>query len=135
MSDEGVTMLPENVKFTRRNEWCRQEEDRILVFGLTDHAVEKLSDIIYVELPDIGDDVLNDVPCGEVESLYNVVEVFSPADGEVLEVNTRAIDTPEIIPKDPYKDGWLLKIRVNDPSQLQDLLTPQQYADKIKQRG
>ncbi len=128
-------MPPEPVKFTRRNEWYRQEEERIIVFGLTDHAVEKLSDIIYVELPDVGDDVLNDVPCGEVESVEHVVEVYSPADGEVVAVNTRAVDTPEVITKDPFKDGWLLKIRVNDSSQLQDLLTPQQHADKTKQRG
>jgi len=125
-------MIPQDVKYTPRNEWCRQGEDRTLVFGLTDRAVEKLSDIIYVELPDVGDDVLNDVPCGEVESVDSVVEVYSPADGEVIEFNTRAIDTPEIITRDPYKDGWLLKIRVNDPSQLQDLMTPQQYADKLK---
>jgi glycine cleavage system H protein len=121
-------MIPDNLKYTRRHEWCRLEADQTVVFGLTDDAVEGLSDVLFVELPDVGDDVLADVPCGELESLKKTLDIYSPLDGEVIQVNTRVLDEARLVLEDPYGEGWLVRMRPTDPTQIQELLTPAQYA-------
>ena len=127
-------MAPGNLKYTRRNEWCREEPNRVVVFGLTERAAAHLNEVLFIELPNVGDDVLNDVPCGEIESSESTMFLYSPADGEVIEVNPRVLDTPELVAKDPFGDGWLVKIRAGDQSQLQDLLSATEYAERQKRQ-
>lgn len=124
-------MDPKDLKFTQTHEWCFFEGD-VLTLGLTVQAVKNAGEIVFVELPDPEDDILTDEPCGEIEAMGVDMPIHSPVDGRALEVNTRLIDDPGPLIKDPYGDGWLVKIAVSDPSPLDDLLTYDQYMERAK---
>ena len=126
-------MRPPGLKYTRTHEWCRKENEFIVV-GITEHALQKISAVLSVELPDVGDDVLKEIPLGEIETLEATLELHSPVDGEVIAVNARAMDQPELLTKDPYDEGWLIKLRPSDPAQLDQLLSDEQYAKELKQQ-
>lgn len=117
---------PENRKYTRTHEWIALEGD-IATFGLTDHAQSELGDITYLELPEVGDAVKAGDAFGVVESVKAASDVYSPVDGEVVEVNSSAVDGPEVINASPYDDAWLVKVKVSDPSQLDSLMDPEAY--------
>ena len=119
-------MDPKELQYTRTHEWCYVEKD-IVTIGVTDMVAAKLGPIVYVELPDPGDDVLNDEPLGEIESFKMVVQTHSPVDGVVAEVNSRLADNPDPVTQDPFGKGWLAKIRFEDRAPLDELLNYDEY--------
>ena len=117
---------PANRKYTKTHEWISIEGD-IATFGLTDHAQSELGDITYLELPDVGDALKAGDSFGVVESVKAASDVYSPIDGEVVEVNSTAVDGPDLINNSPYDDAWLVKVRMSDPSQLESLMDTSAY--------
>lgn len=117
---------PVNRKYTKTHEWISIEGD-IATFGLTDHAQSELGDITYLELPDVGDSLKAGDSFGVVESVKAASDVYSPIDGEVIEVNSTAVDGPDLINNSPYDDAWLVKVRMADPSQLDSLMDTSAY--------
>jgi glycine cleavage system H protein len=117
---------PENRKYTKTHEWISLEGD-VATFGLTDHAQSELGDITYLELPSVGDALKAGDAFGVVESVKAASDVYSPIDGEVVEVNDSAVDGPELINASPYDDAWLVKVKVSDPAQLDALMDTEAY--------
>ncbi len=117
---------PENRKYTKTHEWVLLEGD-IATLGLTDHAQQELGDITYLELPDAGDAVSAGEAFGVVESVKAASDVYSPIDGEVVERNDTAVDSPELINQSPFDNAWLIKVKLNDPSQVEGLLDSKAY--------
>lgn len=118
--------LPEDLRYTREHEWVALQGD-VAIVGITDHAQEQLGDVVYVELPGVGDRVSKAEPFGVVESTKAVSDVYAPISGEVTEINDDLPDNPELVNEDPYGDGWLVKIQVADPSELDDLMSAAEY--------
>lgn len=117
---------PANRKYTKTHEWISLDGD-IATFGLTDHAQSELGDITYLELPDVGDAVKAGDAFGVVESVKAASDVYSPIDGEIVEINDTAVDGPEVINASPYDDAWLVKVRVSNPAQLEELMDTAAY--------
>jgi len=124
-------MNPENTKFAETHEWARASGDTVTV-GLSDYAVRELRDITYVELPTVGDQTVMGDPFGEVESVKTVAELVAPCDGEVVAVNDAVVEDPGILSKDPYGEGWLIKIKITDIDQLDELMTHEEYESFIE---
>lgn len=111
--------IPENLRYTAEHEWLRLE-DGVATVGVTAYAAESLGDVVFVQLPEVGDAVTEGTSCGEVESTKSVSELFAPVSGEVTEVNDSAVDSPELVNSDPYGDGWLFKVQVGELGELLD---------------
>jgi glycine cleavage system H protein len=109
--------VPEDLQYTRSHEWVRTEDDTATI-GITDYAQEELGDIVYIELPEQGDTFDAGDSFGTVESVKAVSDLYTPVGGEVVEVNEALDDSPEKINEDPYGDGWIVKLRVSDESEL-----------------
>ena len=125
-------MIPGELKYTSEHEWVRVDGQDIVSVGITHYAQESLGDIVFVSLPSIGATVSAGDSCGEVESTKSVSELYAPVSGEVAEVNQALEANPEIINSAPYGDGWLMKIRVGDPAQLDGLLSASEYEGIIQ---
>ena len=125
--------LPEDLLYTESDEWVRIE-DGVAVVGITDYAQKKLKDVVGVELPEPGRSVRKGEVLAVLESIKATAEVYSPVDGEVVEVNERLVDEPELINQDPYGEGWIAKIRYSSKEQLKNLLSPQQYLESVRKR-
>ncbi|MCX8032828.1 MAG: glycine cleavage system protein GcvH [Thermoleophilia bacterium] len=123
-------MNPRSLKYHREHSWARIEGDTA-VFGITDYAQESLGDIVFVELPDVGDEVEAGKPCGEIESVKAVSDIYAPLSGTVIEVNEAVIDAPETINESPYEDGWLVKVRLSDHAEIDDLLSEEEYNELL----
>ena len=119
-------MYPNNFRYTKEHEWVRVE-DGIATMGITDHAQNELGDIVYVDLPKPGANVEKGKALGTVESVKAVSEIFSPATGEVAEINDSLADRPEKLNEDPHGDAWLVKIRLRSPEDLVELLSAAEY--------
>ena len=128
-------LIPDNLIYTREHEWAREEGDSAIWVGLTDYAQEQLGDIVYVELPSVGDELTKEEPLGVIESVKTVSDIYAPVSGVVVVVNDLLEDSPEILNEDPYKEGWLVKIEMSDPSDLDDLMTPEEYAEYIEEES
>lgn len=122
-----MTLIPENLKYSKTHEWVRVEND-VAVIGITDHAQSELGDVVYLSLPEVGRILKYDEPFGEVESVKAVSELYSPLSGEVIEVNTTIIECTEVVNEDPYGRGWLIKVSMSDPSELDKLMDADAYA-------
>ena len=120
-------MNPSDLKYTKEHEWVRVESGGLCTVGITAFAVESLGDIVYLELPDVGDQLTQEAQFGEVESVKAVSELYSPVTGSVAEVNQGVVDTPEVVNDSPYGDGWLLKVEVDDASEADNLMTAEEY--------
>lgn len=121
--------VPAELGYTSEHEWVAVT-DSIAVVGITAYAAEALGDIVYVETPEVGGNVAAGEVCGEIESTKSVSDIYSPVDGEVVEINQAVADNPETVGADPYGRGWLFKVELaKDPS---DLLTPEQYTQLIE---
>ena len=105
---------PSDLKFLASHEWIRLSDDNIVVVGISDHAQEQLGDVVFVELPNIGDEVLSGDEAAVVESVKAASEVYSPFTGEVVGVNEALEDNPELVNSSPYDDGWFFKLKVSD---------------------
>ena len=122
--------FPSDLKYTKEHEWVRVEGDAGVV-GISDYAQDMLGDIVYLDLPAVGTSVEKLGKMGEVESVKAVSELYSPVTGEVLEVNQEAVDSPELVNNEPYARGWLIKVRLSNTSELDDLLDATAYDDFI----
>ncbi len=125
-------IIPEDLLFTKDHEWARVEEE-IVTAGISDFAQQQLGDIVYLELPEEGEEVKQGEPMGVVESTKGANDIYAPVSGTIVEVNTALIDSPEIINDDSYDDGWLVRIEISDKKELKNLLTPEEYKDFCEQ--
>jgi len=121
---------PKNLKYHREHDWVRIEGDTA-TFGLTDYAQETLGDIVFIELPEVGADVTAGTPYAEVESVKAVSDVFAPMSGTIIEVNEEVVDAPEVVNESPYDDGWLIKVKLSEPAEVDDLLTAEEYDELL----
>src|SRR3989337_2520770 len=125
--------IPEGLKFSKEHEWVLVE-DQVAIIGITEYAQEELGDIVFVELPQIGEKIVKDDPFGAVESVKAVSDVYAPVSGTVLEINDLLPDNPETINDDPYGDGWMIRVEMTDADDLKDLMTAEEYAEYIEQQ-
>ena len=122
--------FPEDLKYTKEHEWLLMEGTTAIV-GITDYAQDRLGDVVYVELPAVGDKVSKEDAFGVVESVKAVSDIYAPVSGKVLEVNDDLPDNPNMINEDPYGDGWLIKVEMNDPEEVDELMTAEEYKEYI----
>ena len=127
-------MVPEHRKYSPTHEWCAVEGDLTTV-GVTKYVLKGLGSLISVELPDVGDDVLCDVPFGGIEGLREVKDVHSPVDGIVVEVNHRVENDPNILERDPYNDGWLIRLKVDEAALRSSLLSAAEYQKLVRSKS
>ena len=123
-------MVPQDLKFTKEHEWVRVEGDTATM-GVTEFAQGELGDVVYVELPSVGDSVVQSESMGTIEAVKAVSDFYAPLSGEILEVNDTLEATPEIVNKEPYASGWFVKIKISDIAQLDALLSPAEYDELI----
>jgi len=121
--------VPDTLYYRESHEWIDPETGRI---GISDFAQDELGDIVFVELPAVGDDLEADADFGVVESIKAVSDIYAPVSGEVLDRNEDVFDTPELLNNDPYGDGWLLAVELDDEGELDDLLSPDEYAEQTE---
>ncbi len=126
--------FPAELRYSQHDEWARVEGDEVIT-GITDYAQDQLSDIVYVELPEIGDRLDRGEPYGVVESVKAASDVYMPASGEIVAVNSDLEDAPEIVNEDPYGRGWFVRIRPSDLADLDDLLDSEAYKAHVEARG
>ncbi len=122
--------IPEGLKYSKEHEWVATEE-LVATIGITDYAQDQLGEIVYVELPAVGDKVSKDDPFGVIESVKAVSDIYAPVSGTVVEVNQELPESPEMVNEDPYGDGWLIKLRVSDMVELDDLMDSGEYGEMI----
>lgn len=122
--------IPENLKYSKEHEWVRVDGD-IAYVGITDFAQSELGDIVFVEIDTIGDTIDADEIFGTIEAVKTVSDLFMPVGGEVLELNEKLEDDPELVNTDPYGDGWLIKVKMTDASQLDHLMDASAYGEMI----
>ncbi len=119
--------IPKDLRYSPSHEWVRDEGNGVVTLGITDHAQESLGDLVFVELPEVGQSLAVGDEMGVVESVKAASDLFSPISGEVLEVNETLGDTPEAVNSDPYGDGWIAKVKLSIPTELDDLLDADAY--------
>ena len=125
-----MSEIPADLKYTASHEWVRLEDDGRITIGITDHAQQALGDLVFVELPETESEVDAGDACAVVESVKAASDIYAPVAGKVTEVNELLIDTPEKINEDPYVDGWIFRMEIDDPAALDDLLDASAYADE-----
>ncbi len=123
--------IPENLQYSKDHEWIRVEGE-VGIIGITDHAQNSLGDVVYVELPKAGDTFAAHESFGSVESVKAVSELFTPVSGEVVEVNEALHDEPEKVNSDPYGEGWMIRVRMSSPGEVDSMLTAVEYEDFTK---
>ena len=123
--------FPEELKYTKEHEWIRDNGDGTATVGITDFAQSELGDIVFVELEPEGSEFDQDEVFGTVEAVKTVSELFSPVSGEIVEINSELEDDPELVNTDPYGQGWMVKIKLSDPSELDTLLTQEEYQNIV----
>ena len=123
--------IPSDLKYSKDHEWIKVEGDKATI-GITDFAQRELGDIVYVEIESVGEELEEQSVFGTVEAVKTVSDLFMPLNGEVLEFNTALEDTPEAVNEDPYESGWMIKIKIQNPDQLNELLDADQYKSLIE---
>ncbi|MDE0638799.1 MAG: glycine cleavage system protein GcvH [Candidatus Poribacteria bacterium] len=124
-------MIPQDLKYNESHEWVKPEDD-IATIGITDYAQSEIQDIVYVELPEVGTHLTHKTEFGVIESVKAAFDLYAPVSGEVIEVNESLLDTPEQVNESPYDDGWFLKIKMTDSSELDALLDADSYQAYIE---
>ena len=122
--------IPDNLKYASSHEWVRVEGDEAII-GISDHAQEELTELVFIELPEIGSELAVGDPCAVVESVKTASDIYSPVSGEVIETNDALETKPGIVNEDPYGDGWVFKIRLSNLDELDALLSPDDYAEQV----
>ncbi len=122
--------IPANLKYTKDHEWMRLEGDTAII-GITDFAQNELGDIVFIEVETVGEKLDKEETFGTIEAVKTVSDMFMPVGGEVVEFNELLTEKPEIVNKDPYGDGWIVKVKVADAGQAADLLTAEQYSELV----
>lgn len=131
MKEISELVLPDDVRFTEDHEWARNEGDGVRI-GIDDYAQEQLGDIVFVELPQVGDSFGKGEQFGTVESVKAVAELYMPVGGEVLAVNAALEDAPETVNQAPYSDGWMIDVKPADPAEMDSLMTKEVYIERLK---
>lgn len=124
-------MYPKDLKYMESHEWARREDD-IAVVGITFYAQQEIQDVVYVELPEIGAIVEQQKEFGVIESVKSAFDLYAPVSGEVIEINEALEDAPELVNEDPYGKGWMIKIQMTNPDELNDLMTAEEYRAMIE---
>ena len=122
--------VPKNLKYAKTHEWVRVEGD-VAVDGITDHAQQEMTDVVYVETPAVGSRIEAGKECAVVESVKAASDIYAPLSGDVVVVNEELSSAPELLNQDPYDKGWMFKIKMSDASELNELLSPDDYAHRI----
>lgn len=127
-----MSNIPSDLKYASSHEWVRNEGDGIVTVGITEHAQGLLGDMVFVDLPDVGDEFAAGDDCAVAESVKAASDIYAPVAGEIVEVNEELEDAPENVNNDAYGDGWLFKIKLEDASELEELLDAEGYAESIE---
>jgi glycine cleavage system H protein len=122
-----MSNTPSELKYARSHEWARLEEDGTITVGITEHAQDALGDVVYIEVPTVGDNIAGGDQAGVVESVKAASDIYSPLSGEVLAVNESLEDEPELVNSDPYNDGWFFRLQPEDLSELEGLMSADEY--------
>jgi glycine cleavage system H protein len=125
-----MSNVPSDLKYAKSHEWVRVNGDTAVV-GITDHAQHELTDIVFVELPEVGRKVKAGETCAVVESVKTASDIYSPVSGEIIEVNKAAADNPALANTEPYTNGWFYKIKLSNAAELNSLLSPENYTKQI----
>ena len=120
-------MNPADLRYSKEHEWLRMESDDVGVVGITEFAADSLGDVVFVELPEVGAKLAQFEKMGEIESVKAVSDLFTPISGEVLEVNEELVDGPQLVNDSPFHFGWMLRVRVGDTSEVDNLLSAEEY--------
>lgn len=126
--------LPEDLKYSREHEWVKSD-GKTATIGITDYAQDRLGEIVFVELPNEGEEFEKDETFGVVESVKSVNDIYAPVSCRVIESNDPVVETPEILNEDPYAEGWLIKVELTDPRELKDLMSAKEYEAFLKEEG
>jgi len=124
--------VPANLKYTKDHEWIKVDGD-VATIGVTDFAQSQLGDIVFIEIETVGETLAKEEVFGTIEAVKTVSDMFMPVAGEVLEVNPKITEQPDVVNKDPYGEGWMIKIKVSNPAELNELLSPEQYKGTINE--
>jgi glycine cleavage system H protein len=125
-----MSNIPSDLKYTKSHEWVRVSGDTATV-GITDHAQAELTDVVFVELPEMGRKVKAGETCAVVESVKTASDIYSPVSGEIVEQNKPVTDKPDLVNTEPYAGGWFFKIKLSSPAELNALLSPEDYQKQI----
>lgn len=131
MKERHELILPENLHYAEDHEWARLLEDNVRI-GLSDYAQDQLGDIVFVELPEVGDTFEKGDEFGVIESVKAVVEMIIPVGGEVITINSALEEAPELVNQSPYEEGWLIEVRLSDPGEIDQLMDMPAYLDMLK---
>lgn len=123
--------VPGDLKYVSTHEWVREEDGEIVTVGITDHAQDLLGDIVYIELPTIGQRVTGGDECGVVESVKAASDIYSPVAGEVVAINDLLQQTPGLVNEDPYGTGWIFRLKIQQPEEVEKLLTAENYEKQL----
>ena len=126
-----MSNIPSELKYASSHEWVRNEGDGTFTVGISEHAQELLGDMVFVELPEVGDAVDAGEDCAVAESVKAASDIYAPVGGEIVAINEELEDAPETVNNDPYGDGWLFRIKATDESELENLLSAEDYANTI----
>lgn len=128
-----MSNIPQELKYARSHEWVRNEGDGTVTIGISDHAQDLLGDMVFVELPEVGNELAAEEDCAVVESVKAASDIYAPVSGEVIEVNSDLEDAPETVNSDPYGDGWLFKLKVADSGEVDVLLDAEAYGALVEE--
>ncbi|GAA0538795.1 glycine cleavage system protein GcvH [Rheinheimera aquimaris] len=126
-----MSSIPKGLKYASSHEWARDDGNGIYTVGITEHAQGLLGDMVFVELPEVGDSVAQGDDCAVAESVKAASDIYAPLSGEIVEVNDALADSPELVNSSPYEDGWMFKIKVSDDAELSALLDAEGYKNSI----
>ena len=124
-------MIPDQLKYSSEHEWVFVDENGVGLVGISQHAADSLGDVVFVDLPVVGDFIDQFGKMGEIESVKAFSELFSPVGGEVLEVNSILADAPDLVNESPYEKGWMIKVKLKDATEIENLMTLAEYEDFI----
>ncbi|HPW27201.1 MAG TPA: glycine cleavage system protein GcvH [Tenuifilaceae bacterium] len=125
--------IPSNLKYTKDHEWLKVEGNGEATVGITDFAQSQLGDIVFIEVETVGETLGHEEVFGTVEAVKTVSDMFMPVSGELLEVNPKITDQPDVVNKDPYGEGWIVKIKMTNPAEVNNLLTAEQYKGVVSE--
>lgn len=125
--------VPEELRYTASHEWIKEEGEDVVTIGITQHAQSLLGDLVYVEMPEVDSIFKIGQECCVIESVKAAADVYSPVSGTVIEVNSKLSEEPALVNVDPYGDGWLLRLRVDNPEELKNLLNAEAYKQQISE--
>jgi len=131
MKEINDLILPDDIRYSQSHEWAKAEGDKVKV-GISDYAQDQLGDIVFVELPDVGESFEKGAEFGTVESVKAVSELYMPVGGEIIAVNTALEDAPELVNNTPYSDGWMIEVKPDDPSEMDNLMNQDEYLQTLK---